>query len=63
MMPQPASFQTPSDVTRNLKIPGSVIRSKPSYPCCRRVCAMMPAPPKICWKTVMTSTQEKKCGR
>lgn len=24
---------------------------------------MMPAPPRICWKTVMTSTQEKKCGR
>lgn len=24
---------------------------------------MMPAPPKICWKTVTTKTQEKKCGR
>ncbi len=24
---------------------------------------MMPAPPKICMKTVTTSTQEKKCGR
>lgn len=24
---------------------------------------MMPAPPKICWKTVTTSTHEKKWGR
>lgn len=63
MMPQPASFQTPSAVTRNLKIPGSVIRSMPLCPCWRRVCAMMPAPPKICWKTVTTRTHEKKCGR
>ncbi len=63
MMPQPASFQTVSAVTRYLKTSGFVIRSKPSYPWRRRVCAMMPAPPKICMKTVTTSTQEKKCGR
>lgn len=63
MTPQPASFHTACALTRNLKKPGSVIRSKPSWPCSRSHWATSPAPPNICWKTVTTSTQEKKCGR
>lgn len=63
MIPQPASFHTDCAVTRNLNREAFVIRSKPPQPCCSMVCAMMPAPPKICWKTVTTRTHEKKCGR
>ncbi|BFO15755.1 hypothetical protein SHKM778_21430 [Streptomyces sp. KM77-8] len=63
MIPQPASFHTLCAVIRNLKVSGSVIRPIPSYPCSRRIWESSPAPPNSCWKTAMTSTQEKKCGR
>lgn len=63
MTPQPASFQIISKVIRNLNRPGSVMRSKPSWPFSRSVWAMSPAPPNICWNTVTTRTQEKKWGR
>lgn len=63
MIPQPASFHTACAVTRYLNRSALVIRSKPLQPWSSRVWAMMPAPPKICWKTVTTRTHEKKCGR
>lgn len=63
MIPHPASFHTLCAVSRNTKVSGLVMTSRPSWPFWRRSCEKIPAPPNSCWKTAMTSTQEKKCGR
>lgn len=63
MIPQPASFHTLCAVTRNLKVSGSVMTPSPSYPWSRSSWDSSPAPPSSCWKTAITSTHEKKCGR
>ena len=63
MMPQPASFQIAWAVTRNRNVSGLVMMSTACQPLARRIWLISPAPPKICWKTETTSTQEKKCGR
>nr|BFF24656.1 hypothetical protein GCM10025732_26210 [Glycomyces mayteni] len=61
--PNPASFQIACEVTSRMNVFGSVIQSRPSNPLARSTCEIRPAPPSICWKIAMTSTQEKKYGR
>ena len=64
MIPQPASFQTDCMVMRTRNVSGFVIMSNPEpSPWSRSVWLISPAPPKICWNTVTTSTHEKKWGR
>lgn len=63
MIPHPASFHTLCAVSRKGKVSGFVMMSRPSYPLRRSSWESIPAPPNICWKTAMTRTHEKKCGR
>ncbi|ANZ41186.1 hypothetical protein BBK82_39645 [Lentzea guizhouensis] len=63
MMPQPASFQTTCAVTSNAKVSGFVMTSQVAMSLLRRNWLSTPAPPSICWKIVIASTHEKKCGR
>ncbi len=63
MIPQPASFQMAWDVTSSANVSGSVMTSQVPMSWPRRNWLSAPAPPSICWKSVMASTHEKKCGR
>ncbi len=63
MIPQPASFQITCEVTSSAKVSGLVMTSHVPMSLLRRKWFTAPAPPSICWKIVIASTHEKKCGR
>ena len=46
-----------------VNVSGLVRTSQGDIPFRRRNMFSAPAPPSICWNSVTTSTQEKKCGR
>ncbi|MNR49148.1 hypothetical protein D3C85_1684830 [compost metagenome] len=60
---QPASFQIIWTTTITGNVSGLVMKGMGSIPQSRSRLLTKPAPPSICWKNAMTSTQERKCGR